>query len=190
MNRAGRLPEKNILIASAASALALSLLIAATGCSDSKSAPTPANFTQTLNAYFVEHPDCLLSNMRFPYETTDKTETRQLDSLVKSLLLNKTEEPAIHTSRYTVATDGTRFAPRFCYGNREVTSIDTNTPLAVINGFKETTVTYHYVMKEVPVWAKTPEVLAAFPKMAQAIRSQATDKITLAQTLAGWQIPD
>ncbi|GGA54302.1 hypothetical protein GCM10011507_01940 [Edaphobacter acidisoli] len=169
------------------SALALTI---ATGCAPSKSAPTPENFSKAINAYFLDHHECLLSNIRFPYETTDKTETRQLDSLVKSLLLNKNEEPAIHSSRYTVAPAGQRYAPRFCYGNREVTSIDSSTPLSVVNGFKQSTVTYHYTITEVPVWAKTPEVLAAFPQMAQAINDSNTAKITLDQTTTSWQVPD
>ncbi len=170
--------------------LGLLLLLVCAGCAPSKSAPTPANFTSAINAYFVDHHDCLLTNIRFPYETTDKTETKQLDSLVKSLLLDKSVEASIHVSRYTVTTAGQRYAPRFCYGNREVTSIDASTPLTVVNGFRQTTVSYHYVIREVPVWAKSPEVLAAFPQMAEAISGTSSGKITLAQTTAGWQVPD
>lgn len=173
-----------------AASFSLVLLLSGSGCAPSKSAPTPENFTNAINAYFIEHHDCLLSNIRFPYETTDKTETRQLDSLVKSLLLDKGEEASIHSSRYTVTPAGQRYAPRFCYGNREVTSIDGSTPLTVVNGFRQTTVTYHYVIKDVPVWAKSPDVLAAFPQMSQAISGTSTAKITLAQTTASWQVPD
>ena len=186
MKSAGRLSEKTAV----ASVALIALLFIATGCNPSRSAPTPANFTQAINAYFLDHHDCLLSNIRFPFETTDKEQTRQLDSLVKSLLLNKTQEASIHVSRYTVAPAGARYAPRFCYGNREVTGIDSSTPLTVVNGFKQTTVTYHYTIKEVPVWAKTPEVLAAFPQMAQATNGPSTAKITLAQTTGGWEVPD
>jgi len=185
MKSAGRLSGKTAV----ASAIVIALLFIA-GCTSSRSAPTPANFTKAIDAYFLDHHDCLLSNIRFPFETTDKEQTRQLDSLVKSLLLNKTQEASIHVSRYTVAPAGVRYAPRFCYGNREVTGIDNSTPLTVVNGFKQTTVTYRYVIKEVPVWAKTPEVLAAFPQMAQATRGPSTAKITLAQTTGGWEVPD
>lgn len=174
----------------AVAALSILSFLTATGCAPSKSAPTPENFTNAINAYFLEHHDCLLSNIRFPYETTDKTETKQLDSLVKSLLLDKKEEASIHSSRYTVTPAGQRYAPRFCYGNREVSSIDSFTPLTVVNGFKQTTVTYHYTITEVPVWAKTPEVLSAFPQMAQALSGPSTAKISLDQTTASWQVPD
>lgn len=185
MKRARKLPETYTV------ALAtIALLAAAMGCNSSKTAPTPENFTTAINAYFVDHHECLLSNVRFPYETTDKDDTRRMDSLVKSLLLEKSVEATIHASRYTVTTAGARYAPRFCYGNREVTGIDSSTPLTVVNGFKQTTVTYHYVIRDVPIWAKTPEIMAAFPTMAQAINNPSTAKITLAQTTGGWQVPD
>jgi hypothetical protein len=162
----------------------------ATGCNSGKSAPTPANFSKTINSHFLDHADCLFTDTRFPFETTDRDKTKQMDSLVKAHLLDKSEEMSIHASRYTVAPAGNRFAPHFCYGHREVTSIDSFTPLATNEGFKETTVTYSYTMKEVPVWALTPEIQAAFPEMARATNSQVTAKTTLAQTPAGWQIPE
>jgi hypothetical protein len=163
---------------------------AAVGCTGGKSAPTSANFIQALNKHFLERADCLFTDTRFPYETTDHDKTKQMDTLVKVLLLDKSEEMSIHASRYTTTATGARFAPRFCYGHREITSIDSSTPPAIANGFNETTVTYHYSMKEVPVWARTPEVQAAFPDMAIAISGQATGKAILAQTPVGWQVPD
>jgi hypothetical protein len=170
--------------------LALPFLLGTSGCVSSQSRATAANFTAGLNKHFLEHSDCLLENTRFPFEASDHDKTKQMDSLVKALLLEKSEEMSIHVSRYTVTTAGARYAPRFCYGHREVTSIDSFTPPAMANGFNETTVVYRYEMKEVPVWAKTPEVEAAFPDMAEAIGGQATAKATLAQTLVGWQVPD
>ena len=168
----------------------LCILVIAIGCAPSKSAPTPENFTEAINAYFVDHHECLFNNIRFPYETTDKTETRQLDALFKLNLLYKSEEVAIHSSRYTVSPAGQRYAPRFCYGSRHVTSIESSTPLAIVNGFKQTTVVYRYTIDEVAVWAKAPEILAAFPQMAQAINTTSTGKINLDQTTSSWQVPD
>lgn len=160
------------------------------GCNTGKSAPTPANFTQAINNHFLDHTDCLFSDIRFPFETAEPVKTKQMDSLAKALLLDKSYEASVHVSRYTVTPAGARFAPHFCYGHREVTSIDSFTPLAVNEGFKETTVTYSYTMKEVPVWAISPDVQTAFPDMAHATSSQLTAKATLAQTAAGWQVPD
>jgi hypothetical protein len=171
------------------SALICILLLPFGGC-HSKSAPTSENFIQGINKHFIDHPDCLLSNITFPYETTDPKQTAQMDSLVKSQLLEKTVEMSIHVSRYTVSTVGTRYAPRFCYGHRVANTIDNFTQPAVANGFKETQVTYHYTMEDVPVWAKSPEVLKAFPAMAEIISGHATGVATLAQTPVGWQVPD
>jgi len=174
----------------ALAATILAFVALASGCNTGKSAPTPANFTHAINNHFLDHPDCLFSDTRFPFETSDPAKTKQMDSLVKSLLLDKSVESSIHVSRYTVAPAGTRYAPRFCYGHREVTSIDSFTPIAINDGFKETTVSYSYTMKEVPVWAISHDVHAAFPEMARATTGQVTAKATLAQTPVGWQIPD
>lgn len=171
------------------SALICTILLPVLGC-HSKSAPTSENFIEGLNKHFVDHPDCLLSNIHFPYETSDPKETAQFDTLVKSQLLEKSVEMALHVSRYTVTTVGARYAPRFCYGHRVANAIDNNTPLKVTNGFNETQVTYHFTMADVPVWAKSANVLKAFPAMAQITSGQATGVATLAQTPVGWQVPD
>jgi hypothetical protein len=90
-----------------------------------------------------------------------------------------------------VARAGTRYAPRFCYGHRVISSIDSFTPPAKgASGFPETHVTYHYTLTDVPVWAKSPDVLAAFPDMAGATTNGGSGQATLAQTLAGWQVPE
>jgi hypothetical protein len=166
------------------------LALGAAGC-HSKTAATPENFIVGLNAHFVDHPECLFpESPRFPYETSNPAKTRQLDTLVKSLLLTVQQESSIHVSRYTPTVIGARVAPRFCYGHRLVTSIDSFTPPAKANGFPETLVVYSYKMQDVPVWAKSEDVQAAFPGMAHNISGTATDKATLAGTLAGWQVPD
>jgi len=183
--------QKKPLSLMRATVTALSLIaIGFSGCNTGKSAPTPANFTQAINNHFLDHTDCLFSDTRFPFETSDPAKTKQMDSLAKALLLDKSVETSIHVSRYTVTITGTRFAPRFCYGHREVTGINSFTPITINNGFKETTVTYTYSMKEVPVWALSHDVQAAFPDMTRATTSQVTAQTILAQTPVGWQVPD
>jgi hypothetical protein len=113
-----------------------------------------------------------------------------MDTLVKSLLLDKTIDAGVHTARYMPSTVGARYAPHFCYGHRVVVSIDSSSPLAVVGGFKTTSVAYRYKMEDVPVWAKGADVQAAFPAMALATSGQATGKANLAQTPVGWQVPD
>lgn len=165
-------------------------LLLTAGC-NSKAKPTEANFTQTINAYFTEHPECLLSGVRFPYATSDPAETKRLNTLVKSLLLESSYETAVKTTRYTIARAGERYAPRFCYGHRTVSAIDSSTaPAKGATGFPETHINYSYTVQDVPVWAKSADVQAAFPSMGTAVTSGGKGEITLAQTLAGWQVPE
>lgn len=168
-----------------AAVLALTL-----GC-NSKTKATPDNFAQTLNAYFQERSECLFSGVHFPYATSDPAVTKQMNTLVKSQMLESSYETAVRTTRYTVARAGTRYAPRFCYGHRVISSIDSFTPPAKgASGFPETHVSYHYTITDVPVWAKSPDVLAAFPDMASATTNGGSGQATLAQTIAGWQVPE
>jgi hypothetical protein len=174
-----------------AATLAAALLIAApVGC-NSKNAATPENFIATLNSYFVEHPDCLFpESPTFPYETTDPVKTKQMNALVASQLLTVAQEPDIHVSRYTPTSAGARAAPRFCYGHRVITSIDSFTPPTPVNGFPESQIAYHYSIEDMPVWAETAAMRAAFPAMALKAGGTASDKAVLARTMAGWQVPD
>ena len=104
------------------------LLLAGLGC-HSKSAATPENFLVGLNAYLMEHPECLFPQApRFPYETSDPVETKEMNALVKEQMLTVEEERSIHVSRYTPTDAGARVAPRFCYGHRVATGIASFTP--------------------------------------------------------------
>ena len=171
-------------------ALALAATLFVTGC-HSKTAATPENFIQSLNTHFLDRNECLFPEApRFPYETSDPVKTKQMNTLVISQLLTVQTEPAIHVSRYSVTDTGARFAPRFCYGHRQVTAIDNFTPPVVANGFPETRVTYRYNLEDIPVWAKSSKVREAFPAMAKATTATATDTVTLARTIAGWTVPD
>ena len=166
------------------------LLLPLAAC-NSKSKATPENFIVGLNAHFADHPECLFPNPpSFPYETTDPAMTKQMNALVASQLLTVAVERDIHASRYTTTDAGARVAPRFCYGHRVATSIDSFTPPAPANGFPETQVAYRYTMQDVPVWAKSDAMRAAFPAMALATSGTASDKATLASTMAGWSVPD
>jgi hypothetical protein len=171
--------------------LAAAILALPFAACNSKSSATPANFITGLNAHFLDHPDCLFPDApTFPLETTDPAKTKQLDALVDAKLLDVAVERDIHASRYTTTDAGARVAPRFCYGHRVVSTIDSFTPPAPANGFPETQVDYHYTMENVPVWAKSAAMRAAFPAMALNTSGTASDKATLAGTMAGWQVPD
>jgi hypothetical protein len=182
---ARNIPAKIIFLLTGAS-----LLFPIAAC-NSKSSATPQNFIAGLNAHFAGHPECLFPDPPiFPFETTDPAKTKQMNALVAEQLLDVAVEHDIHASRYTPTEAGARIAPSFCYGHRLVSTIDSFTPPAPANGFPETQVTYHYTMQDVPVWAKSDEMRAQFPAMARNTSGTASDKTTLAGTIAGWQVPD
>ncbi len=167
------------------------ILLATSGC---HLAPTgnANNFKKGVAKYLADHPDCLYKQaLRFPYETSSKAEIAQLDTLVNAKLLERGTEPAIHIDRYTVSDYGQKSAPRFCYGYREVNGIDSFTaPAKGSDGFMESQVTYRYTLRDVPVWAKDADIGRAFPDLAKSLTSPAPATLTLAQTGAGWQVPD
>lgn len=176
-------------------ALACVCLAGAAGCTpDTK--PTNAKLEKALNSYYESHNECLFpGGLKFPYEVSpgsnSKQEKKQMDAMTDAGLLKRQEVPAMHVAEYTLSPLGQRVVPRFCYGHRVVKSIDGFTPsVKQPNGFFETNVTYHYTMMDVPVWAKTDAMEAAFPKMANSISDNANDQMTLATVGAGWQIPE
>lgn len=160
------------------------------GC-HSKSAATADNFLKGLNAHFADHPECLLPDApQFPVETTDPIRTKQMDALVTAQLLKVSVERDIHASRYVTTPAGERLAPRFCYGHRVATAVESFTPPAQKNGFPESDVVYRYHVEDVPVWAESQAVRDAFPAMAKQTAGDASDHATLAATITGWQVPE
>src|SRR5580698_445760 len=170
------------------------VLLLAGGCS-SKTKPTNEYFMAGLNTYYATHDDCLFpSALRFPYEVSPgenaKEDKKRMDALTDADLMKREEDKSIHVDVYSLTAAGTRAGGRFCYGHREVTSIDSFTPPAKNNGFLETHVTYHYKMMDVPVWAKTEQMQKAFPEMAKAFSGDAIGENTLANAGVGWQVPN
>jgi hypothetical protein len=174
-------------------ALGAIALIAVAGCgTDLK--PTNAKLEKGLNAYFEAHNECLFPTpMKFPYEVSPgsdaKAEAKRLDAMTHAGLLEKQSGAAIKVERYTLTPLGERVQGRFCYGHREVTSVDAFTPPVKQNGFLQTTVNYHATMMDVPAWVKTDEMREAFPEMAAAISGPQPGQITMENAGAGWQVP-
>lgn len=173
--------------------LAGSALLLIAGCgTDTK--PTNEKLEKGLNAYFETHNVCLFPMpLKFPYEVSPgsdaKEEAKQMDALTRSGLLEKQSGAAIHVERYTLTPLGERVKGRFCYGHRQLTSVDEFTPPVKQNGFLQTTVKYHATMMDVPVWAKTDEMRAAFPEMSSAIAGPQPGVVTMENAGAGWQVP-
>jgi hypothetical protein len=180
-------------IYSTGTTFALGLMLA--GCSGFKAA-TPKNFTGALNAYYSNHDDCLFSSsLRFPYEasTTGAEEDKNkkgLDALTAAGLLKSLEDRDIHVKRYELTTYGKRVPPRFCYGHRVVTSIDSSTPAAAVDGMKAMQVNYHYKLMDVPGWADSDQMRKAFPDFAKATSPDAQGQTTVVLTQNGWRVPE
>lgn len=178
------------------SIILVSILMLAAGCS-SKTKPTDQNFMAGLNAYYASHNDCLFSSaLRFPYEVSPgpdaKQDKQRMEALMHAGLMKEpTEDKSIHVVVYSLTPAGERAGGRFCYGHREITSIDSFTsPVKAANGILESRVTYHYKMMDVPVWAKTDDMLKAFPDMAKALAGEAVGENSVANAGVGWQVPN
>src|SRR5580704_12870606 len=134
-----------------ASIIFAGILLLATGCS-SKTKPTDQNFTAGLNAYYANHNDCLFpSALRFPYEVSPgpsaKQDKQRMDAMMNAGLMKVTEDKSIHVDVYALTAAGERAGGRFCYGHRQVTSIDTFTPpVKNASGMLESHVTYRYTI--------------------------------------------
>lgn len=169
-------------------------LFAACGCSNSANQPTEKNFVQALNTYYQDRNECLFpQGLEFPYEVAPgpnaKQSKQQMDSLMDAGMFTRLEDRDLHVDSYSLTPIGKRYAPRFCFGHRVVASVVSFTPPGPRNGFTETTVTYRYSMEDVPVWARTDKIEAAFPQLKKALSDDATDQQTLATAGAGWQVP-
>ncbi len=75
----------------------------------------------------------------------------------------------------------------FCYGNRNVTSIDNSTLGTNGNGAKTAAISYHYEIANVAGWANTQEMKTAYPNLAAALSSSASDNATLLMTGDRWE---
>jgi hypothetical protein len=173
--------------------VALGLMLA--GCSGFKAA-NAKNFTGALNTYYSNHDNCLFpSALRFPYEASTTSAEKDpnmkgLDALEAAGLLKSLEDRDIHVKRYELTPYGQRVPPRFCYGHREVTSIDGFTPPAPVNGQPTTQVSYHYKMMDVPGWADSDQMRKTFPAFAKDTSSDAQGRTTLALAQSGWYVPE
>lgn len=166
--------------------------VALAGCS-SQLVPTNAKLEKGLNDYFQTHPQCLFpSDRTFPYEvapgTNEKADKKQMDAMKAAGLVTELDDFETHVARYSLTAIGQRYAPRFCYGYRQVSSVDGFTAPVKDGNVVETTATYHATLTNVPVWAKTDELMKAFPQMGADISGPQPGQMVLATAGVGWQV--
>jgi hypothetical protein len=176
------------------------------GCHGKKE-PDTSNFKKAINDYYSTRQECVWPTpTKFPAQAdaSDDSETRGFDALTDAgLLTRKPEEKkrflvgSKQVNDYDLSDKG-RSAwtadpsqpgyGNFCYGHREVSSIDGFTNATNSNGVNTATVNYHYEIAGVPDWAKSPESKTAFPNMQAALSGPKQATSTLVQTPNGWQV--
>jgi hypothetical protein len=181
------------------------LVILAAGCNKSK--PDTTNFKTAINNYYTTHPSCVWSSpVKFPVQAdaSNDQQTKGFDALTDAGLLTRTPEEkkrfligSKQVNDYDVSSKGRtvwtadQSQPgygNFCYGHREVTSIDNVTVGTNQNGANTATVNYHYDLSGVPDWAKSQEMQTAFPNVQADMATPKTATATLLQTQDSWQV--
>ena len=175
-------------------AAAALLMLLVGGCTRKKTEASNVNFQRAINAYFYNHRDeCLfMTARRFPDEVKvhETDEMKNMDALSKAGLLTRTEDGAFQLVRYDMTPLGTRAGGRFCFGHRDVTSVDSFTPLRMVDKRKASDVTYHYRIVDAPVWAQDENLKKQFPELAGKISGSAEGKTTVMSAYEGWEVPD
>jgi hypothetical protein len=177
---------------------------AVTGCNTGSN--TDLNYRTAINDHFKAFPACIWSQTKkFPVQaaTADDAKTEGYDALTQEGLLTRTtaEKKVLiiaskQVNNYDLSDKGrTSWTPdsaqpgygNFCYGSREVTSIDNSTVGTNGQGAKTVDVTYRYKITNVAGWARSQEMQTAYPSIAAALGSNASDKATLVMTGDHWE---
>jgi hypothetical protein len=186
-------------------AVGLSLLtLLSTGCNNGSD--TDMSYKAAINDHFKAHPVCVWSQpKKFPVQaaTSDDAKTEGYDALTQEGLLTRTtaEKKVLivaskQVNNYDLSDKGrTSWTPdssqpgygNFCYGNREVTSIDNSTLGTNASGAKTVEVVCHYQIANVASWANSQEMKTAYPGMASALATNPSDNATLVKTGDRWE---
>jgi hypothetical protein len=167
---------------------------------------TDLNYKTAINDHFKAFPTCLWSQpKKFPVQaaTSDDAKTEGYDALTQEGLLTRTtaEKKVLiiaskQVNNYDLSEKGrTSWTPdssqpgygNFCYGNREVTSVDNSTLGTNTTGAKTVAVAYHYRIAHVAPWANSQEMQTAYPGIAAGLSSNSTDNVTLVMTGDHWE---
>jgi hypothetical protein len=172
-------------------AVAGALVLLGSGCGD-KREMSKQNFANVLNEGYSANADCLFTKpLPYPFEMQSGDKLlgdvhKKLDALTAAGLLTRTSHDG--NLRYELTLTGQQVPGngRFCYGKRQVTSIDNYSAPTEFHGSRFTKVEYHFVEKGRPDWAKVQAIQAAFPAVAKAVADQPVDRATLVLTDDGW----
>ncbi len=186
--------------ATATLALTSAVLLSA-GCK--KTADNTSNYKTAINNYLGTNRSCIWPvPQKFPTQVnTDSGKTAAFDALYNQGLLIRTTADKKQllglinkqVTNYDLSDKGksswtaSQADPstgNFCYGHREVSSIDSATATGDQPG-ATASVAYHYTFTTVPGWAKDGGVQNAFPNIPRNLAGGASTA-TLKDTDNGW----
>jgi hypothetical protein len=181
------------------------IIIFAAGCRKTNMVDKSA-FKSAINDYYSSRQVCVWSSpIKFPAQadTSNDEQTKGFDALTDAGMLTRSSAEkkrfligSKQVNNYDLSDKGRsawtadQAQPgygNFCFGHREVTSIDAYTP-ADNPDATQYAVTYHYDVTGVPDWAKAAETQTAFPRIAADISGQQTATATVVKTSSGWQV--
>ncbi len=174
-----------------------------TGC---KHTNTTMAYGSAINTFYSAHPACLWPDpIKFPVQvdTKNDTKTSGYDALVdQGILLRTTGEKKVfifgskEVTNYDLNDRGrSAWTPdstqpgygNFCYGHRNVSTIDSSTPTTAQAG-ATTQLSYHYTISGAPNWALAAETQNAFPELKANLAGESTGTATLVYGSGGWQM--
>ncbi len=178
-------------------------LVLAAGCK--KTADSTANYKIAINQYLIANQSCLWPEpQKFPAQVnTDSDKTAGFDALYnQGLLVRSTAEKKKllglidkQVTNYDLSAKGksswtaSQSDPstgNFCYGHREISSIDNASASGGEPG-ATASVAYHYTFVSAPGWAKDGGVQSAFPNVQRNLAG-GTAVATLQDTMSGWVV--
>ena len=180
-------------------------LVLIAGCRKTNSVDKSA-FKSAVNNYYSARQECIWPNpIKFPAQadTSNEDKTQGFDALTDSgLLVRSSAEKkrfligSKQVNNYDLSDKGrsTWTADQtqpgygnFCFGHREVTTVDNFTP-SDNSTTSQYTVNYHYDVANLPSWSSTTEMKTAFPKIVSDISGQQTATATVVKSNDGWQV--
>jgi hypothetical protein len=182
-------------------------LLVSAGCSSKKDA-TKDNFKTAIGNYYNAHPECIwTSPIKFPVEADPNKgdQTTGYDALTDAGLLTRTPAHksgflgigSKEVNDYDLSDKGRSvWTPdqtqpgygNFCYGRRDVTSVDNFVTSGNKDGQSIANVDYHYTITGIAGWANSTEMKTAFPTIQANQSGSQVDKATLVNTDDGWQV--
>jgi len=169
------------------------------GCSSAPPPQDKADYSQTLNRYYLGRPACIWSDaVTFPIQNAspDQIQQRGLNALVDTgLLIRKPAPKGAPADSYTydLSPEGRsafdadlddKNTGNFCFGRRKVIGIDG----ARQNSRSTEIVDYHYTIDQPASWATEYPIQRAFPQVSGELSGPHKAEVTLLDTTDGWEV--